>query len=229
MKLKIEYLNKEQLKPYANNAKIHTGEQIEQIKNSIRQFGFNDPIAVWHGNEVIEGHGRLLAAMEMDDIHEVPVIRLDGLSDEQRRAYMLVHNKLTMNTDFSADLLSIELEGLINDIDMTELGFNEAEILEATVDDNVYEPYSKPEYSGDYGGEQPGEPYQARSFEEELKQYEQHANEANLMNKRVIIVYQSEPEEKAIKEVFGIADDEVLNVVYNIKDIIRRRNAKPKE
>lgn len=81
MDLKIEYFNKEELRPYANNAKVHTAEQVEQIKKSIREFGFNDPIAVWHENEIIEGHGRLLAAMEMDEIETVPVIRLDGLTD----------------------------------------------------------------------------------------------------------------------------------------------------
>lgn len=123
MTLKIEYLNKEDLRPYANNAKIHTAEQVEQIKNSIREFGFNDPIAVWHDNEIVEGHGRLLAAMEMDEIKTVPVIRLDDLTDEQRRAYMLVHNKLTMNTNFDFGLLEIELDGV--DIDMTRYGFDD--------------------------------------------------------------------------------------------------------
>ena len=123
MDLKIEYLNKEELKPYANNAKIHTGEQVEQIKKSIEQFGFNDPIAIWHDNEIIEGHGRLLAVMEMDDIEQVPVIRLDDLTDEQRKAYMLVHNKLTMNTDFDIDILNLELEDIV-DIDMEQFDFD---------------------------------------------------------------------------------------------------------
>lgn len=123
MELKIEYLNKEELKPYANNAKIHTAEQIEQIKKSIEEFGFNDPIAIWHDNEIIEGHGRLLAVMEMDDIQKVPVIRLDGLTDEQRKAYTLVHNKLTMNTDFDIGILDIELDDII-DIDMEQFGFD---------------------------------------------------------------------------------------------------------
>ena len=123
MNLKIEYLNKEELKPYANNAKIHTADQVEQIKNSIREFGFNDPIAIWHDNEIIEGHGRLLAVMEMPEIEKVPVIRLDDLTDEQRRAYTLVHNKLTMNTDFDIDIVNIEL-GDILDIDMTQYGFD---------------------------------------------------------------------------------------------------------
>lgn len=121
MNLKIEYVSKDVLKPYANNAKIHTTEQIEQIKKSIDEFGFNDPIAVWHENEVIEGHGRLLAVMEMDNITTVPIIRLDGLTDEQRKAYALVHNKLTMNTDFDMDILNIELED-ITDIDMSKFG-----------------------------------------------------------------------------------------------------------
>lgn len=121
MELKIEYLKKEELKPYANNAKVHTADQIEQIKNSIKEFGFNDPIGIWGENEVVEGHGRLLAVMEMD-IDEIPVIRLDNMTDEQRKAYAIVHNKLTMNTDFDMDILNMELDDII-DIDMSEFGF----------------------------------------------------------------------------------------------------------
>lgn len=122
MELKLEYLPKQDLKPYANNAKKHTEEQIEQIKSSIRQFGFNDPIAIWHDNEIIEGHGRLLAVMDMPEISEVPVIRLDSLTDEQRKAYTLVHNKLTMNTGFDFELLTLELNDL--SLDMEQFGFN---------------------------------------------------------------------------------------------------------
>jgi DNA modification methylase len=121
--LKIEYIKEEDLKPYANNAKIHTAEQVEQIKKSIEEFGFNDPVAVWHDNEIIEGHGRLMAVMDMDDITEVPIIRLDELTDEQRKAYMLIHNKLTMNTDFDIDVLNSELEDIM-DINMTDFGFD---------------------------------------------------------------------------------------------------------
>lgn len=127
MELKIEYLKKEALKPYASNAKVHTAEQIEQIKRSIREFGFNDPIAVWRDNEIIEGHGRLLAVMEMDEIESVPIIRLENLDDEQRRAYMLAHNKINMNTDFDLELLAEELADI--DLDMSEFGF---EIYEKT-------------------------------------------------------------------------------------------------
>lgn len=120
MKLKIEYVPIEDLKPYANNAKVHTAEQIEQIKESIKDFGFNDPIAIWGNNEIIEGHGRLIAAIEMG-IETVPVIRLDDLTDQQRKAYILVHNKLTMDTGFNYDLLMDELEELF---DMSKFGFD---------------------------------------------------------------------------------------------------------
>ena len=120
-KLKIEYIHICEIKAYPNNAKIHTPEQIEQIKKSIQEFGFNDPIGIWHG-ECVEGHGRLIAALELG-IEEVPIIRLDNLTDEQRKAYTLVHNKLTMNTDFDFSILEMELDS-ITDIDMGDFGFD---------------------------------------------------------------------------------------------------------
>lgn len=135
MNLKIEYLNKQELKPYVNNAKIHTDGQVEQIRKSIEEFDFNDPIAVWGENEIVEGHGRLLAVMEMDDVETVPVIRLDHLTDKQRKAYALAHNKLTMNTGFDASILEIELAD-IGDIDMEQFGFERvAEFDEGTLDE----------------------------------------------------------------------------------------------
>lgn len=121
-RLIIEYMPIENLKPYENNAKIHTVEQIEQIKASITEFGMNDPIAIWKDNIIIEGHGRLLACKELG-FKELPVIRLDNLTDDERKAYTLVHNKLTMNTDFDIDLLNEELETI--EIDMTEFGFED--------------------------------------------------------------------------------------------------------
>lgn len=131
--LKIEYIKTNELKAYANNAKEHPAEQVEQIKKSIQQFGFNDPIAVWHDNEIIEGHGRLMAALELK-IEKVPIIRLDDLTDEQRRAYMLVHNKLTMNSDFNLDLLQMELDDILN-IDMKDYGFDLLKDLEDEVNE----------------------------------------------------------------------------------------------
>ena len=119
--LKIEYINIDEIKTYPNNAKLHPAEQIEQIKESIKEFGFNDPLALDENNMIIEGHGRLIACKELG-INEVPIIRLEGLSDEQKRAYMLVHNKLTMNSDFDIELLVSELDN-IADIDMSKFDF----------------------------------------------------------------------------------------------------------
>lgn len=121
MKLKVEYYPIESIKPYENNAKIHTEEQIEQIVKSIKDFGMNDPIAIWsEDNIIIEGHGRLMACKKLG-MTEVPIIRLDDLTDEQRRAYTLIHNQTTMNTGFDIDILNEELGNL--DIDMSEFGF----------------------------------------------------------------------------------------------------------
>lgn len=124
--LKIEYLPIDSLKPYEGNAKEHPQEQIDQIIESIRQFGMNDPIAIYGDeNLIVEGHGRLLALQQMG-ADEAPTIRLDHMTDEQRRAYTLVHNKITMNSGFNLEILNAELEAI--DMDMTEFGFTMEEI-----------------------------------------------------------------------------------------------------
>lgn len=120
--LQIEYVSIDDIFPYENNAKIHTDEQIEEIANSIQEFGMIDPIGVWKNNEIIEGHGRLMACQKLG-IKQVPIIRLDELTDEQRKAYALAHNKLTMNTDFDFDALQNELADL-ESIDMALFGFD---------------------------------------------------------------------------------------------------------
>lgn len=121
MKLKIEYVDINTLKTYENNAKIHDAQQVEQIKQSIMDFGFNDPIAVWKDNVIIEGHGRYIAATELG-MKAVPVIRLDNLTDDERKAYGLVHNKLAMDTGFDFDSLRTELESM--SVDPTKYGFD---------------------------------------------------------------------------------------------------------
>ena len=142
-KLKVEYVSTEELRPYKNNAKIHTDEQIDQIARSIEEFGMNDPIAVWNDNEIIEGHGRLMACQKLG-ITEVPVIRLDGLTDEQRRAYMNVHNQLTMNTGFDIDLLAEEL-GKIENIDMSLFGFDISDFVTSPDNEPMEDDYTEPE------------------------------------------------------------------------------------
>ena len=147
MKLKVDYIPIEQLKPYEKNAKIHTPEQIEQIKNSIQEFGMNDPIGIWgEENLIVEGHGRLIACKELG-FDEVPVIRLDSLTDEQRRAYTLVHNQTTMNTGFDIDILNEELESI--DLDMTSYGFDDIQIDDIEeekeiIEDEAIEPPEEP-------------------------------------------------------------------------------------
>ena len=128
--MKIETIDIKKIKEYENNAKLHPAEQIEQIKKSIQEFGNNDPIAIDENNVIIEGHGRYIALKELG-YKQVEVIRLNHLSEEQKKAYMLVHNKLTMNTDFNIELLSEELSDIL-DIDMGEFGFD---LLEDVPDD----------------------------------------------------------------------------------------------
>ena len=144
MKLQVEYVPITEIKPYRRNAKLHPQEQIEQIKNSMKEFGNIDPIGVWH-NEIVEGHGRYEALKQMG-VKEIPIIRLDDLTDEQRKAYALAHNKLTMNSDFDLALLDTELAE-IETIDMTLLGFDDKE-----------EPAPQEVVEDDFDEEPPAEP-----------------------------------------------------------------------
>lgn len=146
MQLKIQYVPIGKLKTYARNAKLHPAEQIEQLKKSIEEFGFNDPIAIWGDDTIIEGHGRLIAAQELG-LEKVPVIRLDGLTDEQRKAYALVHNKLTMNSGFDFALLQEELRGL-DMFDMSDFGFGDFELgsLDEDFEPDAFDPEVEEQY-----------------------------------------------------------------------------------
>ena len=107
--------------PYEGNAKMHPREQVEQIKKSIQDFGNNDPIAVDENNVIIEGHGRYMALIELG-YDEAECIVLTGLTDDQKNAYRLVHNKLTMNSDFDFEILKSELEKI--EMDMSQFDFD---------------------------------------------------------------------------------------------------------
>ena len=120
--LKIEYIKASELTPNPNNAKLHPEAQVAQIMRSIKEYGMDDPIAVWgEDNMIIEGHGRLLACEKLG-IEEVPIIRLDHLTDKQRRAYTLIHNQLTMNSGFDVQKLTAELEAIGDNL--IEYGFD---------------------------------------------------------------------------------------------------------
>lgn len=138
--MKIEKIAIDQIKPYEGNAKLHPQEQIEQIKKSITEFGNNDPIAIDKNNVIIEGHGRYMALKELG-YTEVEVIRLGHLTDEQRKAYTLIHNKLTMNTGFDIELLEMELSQIEN-IDMSQYDFTmpEIDIPDEEIEDDNFEP-----------------------------------------------------------------------------------------
>lgn len=210
--LKVEYVSLDSVKPYERNAKLHPEEQVEQIKKSIQQFGFNDPIALWHG-EIVEGHGRLMAAKELG-MATVPVIRLDELTDEQRRAYALAHNKLTMNSGFDFGLLEDELADL--EIDMSDFGFYMPEPHDLEQPGHYESGFGEApaEYAAyDEGYREAQEPLS----KEELQQYSDAA-ENLLIKKRVIITYDP-GDEGTLKQLLGIKD-EVVRVVYELKDLI---------
>lgn len=121
MELKIEYVKTSDLKPYEKNAKAHGKEDLKAIVQSIQDFGFNDPIGTWNG-VIVEGHGRWLAAQQLG-IEQVPTIRLDELTDEQRKAYALAHNKTTELSGWDFDILATELKS-ISEFDMSKFGFD---------------------------------------------------------------------------------------------------------
>ena len=122
--MNIIELNVEDIKQYENNAKIHTNEQIKKIVDSINEFGFNDPIAIDENNVIIEGHGRFKALQELGQT-EIECIKINSLSDSQKKAYRLVHNKLSMNTSFNEDLLEQQLNELESkDFDLSFTGFD---------------------------------------------------------------------------------------------------------
>lgn len=120
--MEIVYKDINELKPYKNNAKKHPQNQIDKIKKSIEEFGFNDPIGVDENNMIIEGHGRYEALKQLG-VKQVPCIELNNMTEEQKKAYILVHNKLNMDTGFDTELLNNELLD-INTIDMTKFDLN---------------------------------------------------------------------------------------------------------
>lgn len=129
--MKVERIRLAELTPDPDNAKDHPAWQVAQIKASIEQFGNLDPIGVWGPqNLIVEGHGRYEALKELG-YQEAEVIRLDQLTDEERRAYALAHNKLTMNSGFIPDALDLNLEE-IGEIDMSLFGFEIPEEEEPT-------------------------------------------------------------------------------------------------
>ena len=128
MNLTIQYKKTKDLIPYARNSRTHSDEQILQIASSIKEFGFTNPVLIDNDGGIIAGHGRVMAAKKLN-INEVPTIELIGLSEMQKKAYIIADNKLALNAGWDNELLMIELDDLKDseyDLDLT--GFANDEI-----------------------------------------------------------------------------------------------------
>ena len=125
--MQVEQIGIETLIPYANNARTHSEAQVAQIAASIREFGFNNPVLIDEQSSIIAGHGRVLAARKLE-LDAVPCIRLNHLSDTQRRAYIIADNKIAMNAGWDNELLVLELKELTEfGVDLDAIGFDSVE------------------------------------------------------------------------------------------------------
>ena len=137
MPLKIEYLSLDKIITYGRNARLHSEEQIAQLVNSIREFGFTNPILIDENGNLIAGHGRLAAA-EQIGMDTVPAIRLAGLSDKQIKALRIADNQLALNASWDLDLLAAELTELDSDaFDIDLLGFDDDFLRGLLADDEA--------------------------------------------------------------------------------------------
>lgn len=151
--LEVAYIATTDVIPYANNPRTHSEQQVAQVAASIKEFGFNNPILLDEHNGIIAGHGRLAAAQKLG-MELVPTITLAGLTEAQRKAYVIADNKLTENGGWDYDLLAVEIERLKElDVDIDLTGFDpteldtilEPEVVEGLTDeDEVPEPPENP-------------------------------------------------------------------------------------
>jgi DNA modification methylase len=136
MNLNIEYVKRDQLIPYINNSRTHDDKQVKQIAGSIKEFGFTNPLLIDEDGGIIAGHGRLMAA-DLLGIDEVPTITLVGLTEAQRKAYVIADNQLALNAGWDLDTLKVELDRLTElDFDVDLLGFDD-DFLSSLLDEPV--------------------------------------------------------------------------------------------
>jgi len=127
--MKIEKLPTDKLIPYARNAKKHDAAQVSKLAGSIKEFGFNNPVLIDRDNGIIAGHGRVMAAQQLN-LPDVPCIRLGHLTDSQRRAYILADNRLAeIGGGWDMEMLKLEISDLIeDDINFESIGFSDGEL-----------------------------------------------------------------------------------------------------
>jgi len=111
MSLQIEYKATSSLIPYVNNSRTHSEKQVQQIAASIKEFGFTNPILVDEDDGIIAGHGRLMAA-QLLELEDVPTMQLSGLTESQKKAYVIADNKIALNSGWDDELLKVEIETL---------------------------------------------------------------------------------------------------------------------
>ena len=126
--MEIVYKKVSVLIPYVNNSRTHSETQVNQICASINEFGFTNPLLIDEKDNIIAGHGRLLASKKLN-MEEVPCIVLEGLTEAQKKAYIIADNKMALNAGWDEELLKLELENLKElDFDLELTGFNEKEL-----------------------------------------------------------------------------------------------------
>ena len=135
--LTIDYRKTGELIPYINNSRTHSDQQVQQVAASIKEFGFTNPILIDEDSGIIAGHGRLQAA-QMMGMDEVPTITLEGLTEAQRKAYVIADNQLALNASWDLDILNIEMESLLEfDFDFKITGFDSIPEIEANIDYSI--------------------------------------------------------------------------------------------
>lgn len=189
--MEIEFVKTDDVKQYAKNAKKHPEEQVSYIANSIKEFGFRQPLVIDKDNVIVIGHGRYLAAKKLG-LEVVPCVRATDLSEQQIKALRIADNKTSEKGSWDDALLSEEIKSLIEDMDMTDFGFGDFELSMMTED---FEP----------------EPFD----DEIIKEYEANAEE-HLAKRRVIITY-TDDQEEALKALLGL--EEIKKVVYDVGEL----------
>lgn len=213
--LEIVYLPPGDLTPYENNARKHAPHDVDAIIASIKKFGFSDPIGIWSDkNIIVEGHGRQQAAIKLG-IDKVPCIRLDHMTDEQRRAYALAHNKTAEMSGWDFTKLEAELAELEMDFDMSEFGFDD--IQGVSTDTSTIE-------DDEYDGEAPTEPNAKHGQIYQLGQHRlmcgsstDEDNVAALMNGERAAMLFTSPPYSDMREYEGGKDLSVDNLARFIK------------
>jgi len=114
--------------PYAKNSRTHDDAQVAQIAASIKEFGWTNPILIDGDKGIIAGHGRLMAAKKLK-MDKVPVIELSGMTDAQKKAYVIADNRLALNAGWDNAMLTIELKDLEDEgFDLSLTGFDDSEL-----------------------------------------------------------------------------------------------------